>query len=406
MQNIDFEKTRKSNIAFGGMQGFYYGANCMFFGFLISYLSSKGYSYTLIGVATTIIAASTMIVQPIFGYIIDSFITPKKILRITIMASMPFSILFFIFIENKAITLFIIALISIFYVPVGGILDSWSVRLREKGIGINYPITRSMGSVVYSLTGLIMGMVISKIGYLIIPYGYITLLIITLGFSFFADDVECKNKALKGELNEKRISFPKAFRMLISNYEYTVFLISFFFYSLGMRVIGTFITTIIEERGGTPTHLGIAFFIAAFFELPILLLFSSHIMRMKLPQIYIISLSLGLIRVLTINSFPIIGTVMLSQFFQGFSFGLSIPYLIEYINKTVPQNLKATAITIALSVGSGASCIIGNSLGGIIINNYGTKVLLNCATICLITALIVFVTPLIIGKKRNQEEES
>lgn len=397
-----YQNIKRCNIAFGGMQGSYYAAMCVYFGFLISYLTSTGYSNLLVGMVSTVIASATLIAQPLTGYIIDSFVTPKRLLRISSLLSVPFLLLFFIFKENQGITLALIAVIAVFFNPLGGVIDSWSVRMNEQGVPINYPITRSMGSILYSFTALIMGYIISKAGYGIMLPAYLVALGSMLAFSFLTQDVPCKNKSDSAQSGEKRVSLPEAFKILMSNRAYLIFIISYFFYNIAMRVTVTFVTPILQERGGTPNHLGIALFIAAFFELPILLVFSKYVLRLKLAVVYIISLLLGLIRIGMLNLFQNIEIVMLSQFFQGFSFGISIPFIIEYVNRIVPEKLKATAITIGLAVGSGAALIIGNSLGGVVMEAFGAKVFIYAMSVCILVSVAVFVVPLLIAKAKGQ----
>ena len=401
MRIYNLPPVKRCNLAFGGMQGFYYASTCMFFGFLMSYLSSQGYSYIQLGLVSTLIAASTMLAQPLSGYIMDSFVTPKRMIVISALISTPFSILFFVLDLNKNVSMILIALVAIFFSPLGGVIDSWSVRLRGQGIEVNYPVTRSMGSIFYSFSALIMGYFISQIGYSVILPMHLFFLACALVCSRFAEDVPCKNKSYSTQ-EQTRISLPRAVQILIGNKAYTVFLISYFFFNLGMKVVGTFITTIMEERGGNPTQLGLAFFIAAFFELPILLVFSRYIIRLKLPTIYIISLFFGFFRIITINFSQSIGAVMLAQLFQGFSFGFGIPFLIEYVTRVVPEKLKATALTIGLAVGSGAALIIGNSLGGVIMDRFGTTVFIYAMTGCMIVSMIVFVVPLLVYKVKGK----
>ncbi len=402
MQTDYLARTKRCNIAFGGMQGLYYAANCIFFGFLISYLSYKGYSYIVLGMVSTVIAASTMIFQPVLGYVMDSFITPKKLLVGMVIVSLPVSVIFFAVDESRTAAFLIIALMSFLQNTLAAVIDSWCVRLRESGLDINYPVTRSMGSIFYSFSALLVGFLISWTGYLVIAPGYIIASVLFLVFVFMADDVECKNKSEGQNVQTQRISLPKAFKILMGNFDYRIFIISYFFYSISMRVVCTFIANIISERGGTSAHLGAALFIAAFFELPLLLVFSKYAKRMRLPLVYIAALLLGLVRVVSLNIFPTLGMAMFSQFFQGFSFGLCIPFVVEYVNEKIDENLKATAITIAMAVAMGAALIIGNSLGGVIIDRFGMTGFGVFVVFCMIVALVVFGVPYLLNKKQKE----
>lgn len=407
MRNRKYEVTSaaRCNLAFGGMQGCYYGSNCMFFGFLIAYLTSKGYSNILVGLNSTIIAAATMLAQPLGGYIIDSFISPKKFLIISALISVPCTILFFMLDAGPAVSMMLIALIALFYSPLGGVIDSWSVRIREQGVAINYPVTRSMGSIFYSTSALIVGVIISRFGYSVMLPAHLIFLALMLISCFFEEDVPCKNKVRREDTTQQRIGLLQAFKILLTNSTYTIFLISYFFYNLGLRVVATFITPILQERGGTPAQVGMALFMAAFFELPILLTFNRYIMRLKLEAIYILSLSFGFFRVIAINMSDNVAAVMLAQFFQGISFGLNLPLLLEYISRIVPEKLRGTAITIALAAGAGAALILGNMVGGVLMDSFGTTTFINIMGGCMLVSIIIFTVPTLIRKKKATPRE-
>ena len=57
-----------------------------------------------------------------------------------------------------------IVLQSILFYPAASLIDSWTMALREKDSQVQYPLTRSAGSVLYALTALAFGNVIAALG--------------------------------------------------------------------------------------------------------------------------------------------------------------------------------------------------------------------------------------------------
>ncbi len=61
-----------------GVQGFYWCAYCTYFGFLVLYMQTRGYSNVQCALAQVLIAVATLIAQPLIGYLTDTFITCKS----------------------------------------------------------------------------------------------------------------------------------------------------------------------------------------------------------------------------------------------------------------------------------------------------------------------------------------
>lgn len=52
----------------------------------------------------------------------------------------------------------------ILFYPLPSLIDSWTMALRERDPQVQYPLTRSAGSVLYALTALAFGNVIAALG--------------------------------------------------------------------------------------------------------------------------------------------------------------------------------------------------------------------------------------------------
>ena len=387
------------NLAFAGTQGFFWAANCVLFGFLVAYLNVIGFSYVLIGLLTTLMAGIGVLVQPLAGYITDTFISPRRLLTGAILLSIPCTLLFPLVGTHSVAISVAVLLLTTLETALGGVIDSWCVKLRERYQTINYSATRSMGSMFYGAAAFLMGFVIARFGYEAMFTAHIALMLVALFFILQIDDIPCSNRAEAVESAEEpaqegKIGFASAVKLLVRNYPYMIFIASAIFYNVGVRVTGTFLPTLITLKGGDSSDVGIALGIAAFFEFPVLIAYMHIARKVRVRMIYVISMLAGLTRILCFLFISNVHVLEACQVMQSLSFGLYIPFCIEYVNSIVPRKINATSITIAQAVANGLGSVVGNLFGGVVMQRLGMPTFLLVNAICVVIGLLVFVPSL------------
>lgn len=391
----------RENLVFALIQGSHWAANCMLYGFWVSYLEHVGYSYVFIGLITTIMAAVGIASQPLAGYISDTFLTAKRLLILCILLSLPLVALLPFVSGSFPAVIVVISLCMSLHCSLGGIIDSWSVKLREIKPHINYPLTRAAGSAGYGLSALLTGLLISKLGHPVMFITHIIMLLLVVFFAQIPDEVPCSNQKSNATNSlSDRLSFGAALLQLVKNPQYMLFLVSAVFFNLGVRVTITFLSTIVTQKGGDSSALGIAMFIAAFCEFPIVLLFAKLSRRIHLDKLFLLAMIFGAIRVFGINLSPNVNVLLVFQLFQSLSFGLYIPLLIEYISHIVPRQINATAITVAQAVAIGLGSVVGNVIGGTILEDYGLRTFVTANTICILIGIAIFSLSFVLNKRQ------
>ena len=101
--------SKKYNLLFYGYNFTYFAVSCAYFGYLVRYLSGFGYSAFTCGVINMLTGCLSMVIQPLAGYLTDTFLTVKKYLLLSSLACM-------------ALVFVLPATISLPVVPVLGIL--------------------------------------------------------------------------------------------------------------------------------------------------------------------------------------------------------------------------------------------------------------------------------------------
>lgn len=180
--------------SFDGRSGFYWCAYCTYFGFLVLYMQNRGYSNVQCALAQVLIAVATLIAQPLIGYLTDTFITCKKFLLITTALAIPVAFLFQASMVSPVLCYGAVVLQAILFYPLPSLIDSWTMALRERDPQVQYPLTRSAGSVLYALTALAFGNVIAALGDGIVAPSFLLFSILMFLCVWFLEETPCRNK--------------------------------------------------------------------------------------------------------------------------------------------------------------------------------------------------------------------
>ena len=316
-----------------GVQGFYWCAYCTYFGFLVLYMQNHGYSNVQCAQAQVLIAVATLITQPLIGYLTDSFITCKKFLLVTTALAVPVAFLLQASVSSPILCYGAIVLQSILFYPAASLIDSWTMALREKDSQVQYPLTRSAGSVLYALTALAFGNVIAALGDGIIAPSFLLFSVLLFLCTCFLEETPCRNKQQKNVNQEatRRISGMEAAKTLLQNKTYVFFVLSCLLYHIANKSTGCFISNYVTNIGGDSGGLGLLMFFSAMVEFPSMMVMGKIIRRYPLGGLHLFALSGVVIKnffFLIASSMPLL---VIGRLAEGMSYGAYVYIFVEYI---------------------------------------------------------------------------
>ncbi|MGI5958882.1 MAG: MFS transporter [Massiliimalia sp.] len=397
----------RENILFYLLNVVYYGTTSIYFGFLVMFLTEKGYSSFECGLFNTLVSIASLVVQPLAGYLTDTYITIKKYLIIASIAAIVFTFSLPLTVQYPVIaaccTFFMSAVIN----PCAFLADTWAVTLREDNPNIDYGKNRSGGSVGYFLVSIIAGELIA-------PFGYNTLFIIhMILFAAYLlivlqiPSVPCRNRGKSSEeqldSSEKGYSFPQIIGMLFHNKAYCLFLFSAVFYFIGMRAFSANVTYKVLALNGGDSEMGAALAIGAIFEVPFLFIINYCIHRFKLSYLYLLCVSFIVLRGILMAAAPIMSLLYVSQILQACSYGIYVAVSLEIVSRIVPPSIRATSITFMVAMTSGLAAIIGIFFGGILIDQVGVDLMCWIMTLSSFLGLLIYLFPVIKASKKAPE---
>lgn len=372
---------RRENLGFGGLQWFYWSGICTVAGYLVVYLKSVGYNEFHTGVVLAAIAASSILGQPFWGSLCDRTGYMRNIIVLSLSVSavaaliIPIASGYFIFI------VLLCSSIAFTENSMPAVIDSWTLGHKAKKPWIDYGLTRGMGSLGFALTAVFMGIIIDRYGFNSMFYTHFIFIVFAIGFCFFIqppgenpDTPKADNRG-KIAISDIKIKDSKKFIWLLlsSTIAFTGFRATMFFFPL-----------LLTEKGGDNSHLGLALFIMASSEFPVLFFSGKLLEKFKDTTLITVAMFFLAVRIfLHIVTGSVEGLILI-QATQGLSFALFLPASVFYIRRIAPPGLSSTYLTVATSSYLGIGGILGSFFGGLIIDRAGIYPML---WICLLTCI-------------------
>ncbi len=382
------------------MQWFYWSSILCFSGFLVPFLSESGYTNVQIGIITSVISLMTIIAQPVWGYLCDRFETVKKILIVSMLISGIASAFLPAFRGHLGIVIAISSVFSLAANSMPTIIDTWTLKSAVYKPRILYGTTRAAGSAGYAILAVICGKLFDVYGLAYSFYAFIFFAAVTAAIAVSMDE-SCMRQGPSHRRSQ--VSVKSLVRSVISNYDYMAFLIFGTVFSIGMRGTLTFFPVLLRYVGGTNTDLGWSILVMAGSEIPPLILSARLLKRFKPQTLLMATMFLYVLRIgFHIPLHSVTGLILI-QLTQAFTFGLYLPALLYFVDRVAPSHLKTAYQTLAVSFNSGVGSIVGNYVGGIIVDTWGIYAYYGFATVMIFLGAVGFFLALSMRRLRKTE---
>ena len=361
------------------IHGSYWMAFGATYNFVTVYLLAKNYSSSAVGIIMAITNILSAILQPLVASYADQEkkYTLKSLMMIFLSLSTSFSMLLYFTKTWESINAFVYFLLLLSMLTVHPLLNGLGMKYIEKGYGINFGFSRSMGSLTYAVMSVVLGSLVDKNGPELLPLYYFLLFFITTAatvlflrsFPYPSDDPteEPKSQSIKQSLS--LIEFSKMYS------GFSLYLVGVIFIFICFNIINIYMIRIIEAVGGSEKNMGTAFAIAAIVELPFMLTFSRLLRKFKVETLLMVSAWAFTAKVLLTFFAESLLVIYIAQGFQMFSYALFIPGSIYYVTTALHKShmLKGQAYTTsATTVGA----VLGSLIGGYLLSFTSIKTML------------------------------
>ena len=348
-----------------------------------AFLKNSGMKAIQIGTLMSIGPIATIIIQPLWAKLSD--ISGKRTTVLAIVALGSACSCSYFYLGNSY---YFYASAMALYFSFGAALTPLSDAIiikKSKKIGIDFSRIRIGGTVGAAVITLIAGFYLKSNPSAMFSLATISYLILML----FILSMPKEENEFSAKVDVSRIAFDKKRNEKIFNSR-EAYLVLFLacISTFGLTFINSFLGVYVLELGYNQSLIGILNFISAMSEVPILLWIVPLLNSYNPIAIMIIASILTGLRVFLAAEGTII-TLLIAQLMQGFTFMMMYFSCATYVSNHVNSNKESQGQSILVMFQSGIGAILGNILGGKLVDLVGIKQTYRFAAIFIIIVIII-----------------
>ncbi|MEG2916708.1 MAG: MFS transporter [Clostridium sp.] len=353
-------KHKKQVTLFSGIYILSYLAYSLGITQFIPYLTSLGYSPVERGILLSSMAAVTIIVQLIFGYISDKYKTVKKIyILILIFFAVATYLFYSVEVKFFVFHLLLIALSGGFFNLAMGLGDNWILETNNHMRQI-YSTIRAFGSLGWAVGSTLVAYLINFCGYKGISVTIMLITVIVIGGCLFLEDASKRyDKNIRPVTKRDIID-------LFSNKSYLLVVTILFL----LTCVHTFNAYTTVDKlillGGSNKEVGLMWSIKALVEIPMFFSGTLILQRFKPRGILLISAFMFTVQFILFGFATSISTLLILSVMQVFTYPLLLIASKILIDNLCGEHCKSTGQLLAMSVYNGVSALIIPYLSGVL----------------------------------------
>jgi len=362
-------------------------------GFEGYYLNKLGVSDSVIGIVLAATGIVTVLFQPLTGRLCDNgkrFDMRHAIL--VIVSGMILAAGISSLSKSRVLLAVLFCLLIVLFNQTNALLNSLCMLIENQGKKINYGLARGLGSVSYALTALANGYFSEEehFGHSFLMWSIIATGIVSVFFvlPFLFDKSLSKNNPSIAK-NYKRAGLLEFFKKY-PRFVAFAFCLSLVFIS--HNILSTFVYQLISPMGRGSYEVGIIVGLAAFVELPGMVL-CSVLLKKKSPAtllmisgfFFLLKTVFCLISVATGNFYVFFA----AQFFQLAGYGFFAPASVYYANSVIAQDSLSSGQAI-MTAANVFGCVLGSVIGGVFLDLLGsTGMMIITVGLCFLGCILI-----------------
>jgi MFS transporter, PPP family, 3-phenylpropionic acid transporter len=317
------------------------------------YLHGKGYSGFRLGFILSITPAMMFLVQPIYGYIADIVGYKKTLLIASALAAINF--LGYILQGGFFYMAGVTVLMSLFFNTIQPVLDSLALQLTNKNHHFSYGSLRIAGAAGWSFMGIVTGYFVDNLStqviFIVAAAAMVITFLLTLGLSAYTKDSK------EGKNDTPAL---KQISSLLNNSQLIKILIITIFISIATTTIWNFYSIYMKENGATAKVVGYGLAIQGLCELPLFYFSAKIIQYFGLKKTLLITLLATALRMWLYSTVKNPQWALCIEVLHGISWSLFWVVCVEFVNKLVKDEWKATGQSMLYAAYFGIGAIAGN----------------------------------------------
>ncbi len=373
----------------------FYLVGCCAAGFVAVFLQFKGVSNTQIGVVTGSACVLSIFLSP--G--LSSLLMKIEGLTVNRLLCLLYVFMGLLFCGMAWLPLSVIAVMGGYvvlyslYLSTAPMLQVMASGYAQEGEEVNFGLARGLGSVSWAVTAVLAGPIIDRFDPRILPGGFVIFGSLMLLLLLRMPQTKGQKRAKAGEKGGSIGHIIKTYRV------YFLILLGFSCCMAGNTALGTYLPNIVRTLGGTTTTYGIAVFINAMSEMPVMAMASKWMKKYGAMNLCVVGGCAYFIRNLIVCLAPNLPVLFFGLLFQSISYGLLTAVVAYYVIYYLAPQDQIMGQTMIGMMTSGCGSMIGNVVGGVLQDAIGLGAMYVFALICTSVGAVVILRARAMDKK-------
>jgi PPP family 3-phenylpropionic acid transporter len=339
------------------------------------YLKDHGLTGIEIGLVLSVTPFMMLLIQPFYGMLADRFGYKKCLLFSSLFASCCFCLFL---IQGEFVFLFVVTLVmSLFYNTLQPLLDSLSLKLAQTNHDFSYGSIRIAGGLGWAFTGTVVGHYIDAISTTVIFAFSAASMLLTFVVTLW----------IKTD-NSNLIQAPpslKQIRYIFKEKALIILLTCVFLVSVGATTIWNFYSIYMKENGASSTLVGYGLSFQGLCELPLFYFSARIIQKLGIKTTLIVTILATAFRMLLYSAIKDPVMALFIELLHGISWSLFWVVCVEYVDRLVKEEWRATGQSLLYAAYFGIGAIAGNFWTGYL---YDSKMMIS--EIFLLNSIMIF----------------
>jgi PPP family 3-phenylpropionic acid transporter len=327
--------------------------------FIYLYYERLGLSGVQIGTLAAIPLLVSSVTALLWGAAADALRRHRLVLGIALLGS-PAAVLLISRAQSYAALAVLVAAYALFNSPTVPLLDSAALEATET-TGRDYGTLRVWGTIGWSISVWIVGMLIQDQGARVMFYIYAALMALTFLASLFG----------RPRLRVLQTPLGRGIRSLLLRADVAAFLLAVFLLSTTTGAVTAFFSIYLDGLGAGEGMIGLAWMISSLSEIPVMIGAARLKRRMGTGGLLVTGFLVYALRWLLFSIIDDPTLALLPQLLHGLSFGAFLVGGVTYMSERAPEGLGTTAQAMFTTVSYGLASIVGSLGGGYLYDRIG-----------------------------------
>ncbi|MBR6574835.1 MAG: YbfB/YjiJ family MFS transporter [Clostridia bacterium] len=362
---------KRVEVHYAAVQGTYWASNCTLRGLMAVFLTFHGFNDAQIGYTSSLVYCFTISLSLLLSAWADKHpLTPlKRTVTALYLVGLAAAAVLYLLPLPVLLFMLVYALNCCFHNCADSILNALMMQYVDNGIPARYGWPRGVGSITYAIMAWVLGALMETYTPNVILPVFLGLCTLSLAALLVLPDPGPRRLR---EQRENKVSYGQ---MLKTNPTLVLLLVACILSGMGQCASTTFLIRVVEKLGGTSRELGIAMFIQAGVELPMMFASGWLLKRFSAGGLLTLSFFCNGVKLLLLCVAPSLPFLYAVMVFSMFCFGIFGFASVLFVNSIagVQEKVRAQSL-LSLCYTGGLGGILGNLLSGALIGVIG----LNC----------------------------